>query len=261
MNEAKRLGGWLFLGRTHGMIFSVISPAILLMIWEGVCRAGLIIPTLLPAPTAVFFRLVDVLPDPEFLHHLGQTMIRLLSGFAIALVTGVSLGLGASGRGSLVLEPIIRVLAPIPKIALYPAFVLIFGFEHTSKIALVVADAVFPILLATLHGARAVEPKLLWSAWAAGASRRMSIFTVILPSALPAILTGCRIALLIACVTVFLAEMISSTDGLGHLMIRSARSFRIIDMFVPLILISGIGLFLNAILLAARKRLLAGFDH
>ncbi|NMG67608.1 ABC transporter permease subunit [Azoarcus indigens] len=247
--------------RLRGTAASVLPLAVILLAWEAVCRAGLVAPTLLPAPSVVLLRWIALLPDPDFLHHVAQTMIRLLSGFAIALAAGVSIGLLASRGGGGLLEPVIRVLAPIPKIALYPAFVLIFGFDHASKIALVVADAVFPILLATFHGARSVEPKLLWSAWAAGASRRATIFTVVLPSALPSILTGCKIALLISCVTVFLAEMISSTDGLGHLLIRSARSFRIVDMFVPLVTISTIGLLLNAALVAVRNRLLVGHGN
>src|SRR5690606_8699710 len=140
---------------------------------------------------------------PGFLHHIAQTLIRLFTGFAIAVVGGVVIGLAVSQRGGGLLEPVVRVLAPIPKIALYPAFVLIFGFDHASKIALVLADAIFPVLLATFPGARAVEQKLLWSAWAAGAGRVKTLFTVVLPAALPTILTGCRIALVIACVTVF----------------------------------------------------------
>ncbi|WP_028239627.1 ABC transporter permease [Stutzerimonas azotifigens] len=235
------------------------APLILLfVVWESAARLGWAPPNLLPAPSLVLQRLLELLPDGEFLHHLGQTLIRLLGGFAIALVVGVSLGLLASRTGGGALITVVRVLAPIPKIALYPAFVLIFGYDHASKIALVVADTLFPILLATFHGARAVEPKLLWSAWAAGSGRFASLFTVTLPATLPAILTGCRVALLIACVTVFLAEMISSTDGLGHLLSLAARSFRMVDMFVPLLLISLIGLLLNVALQFARKHLLRG---
>jgi NitT/TauT family transport system permease protein len=205
--------------------------------------------------------MLSLLGEGEFLHHVLQTLIRLVSGFFIALVAGVAIGIAASQRGGAMLEPMVRVLAPIPKIALYPAFVLIFGFDHASKIALVVADAIFPILLASFHGARAVEPKLLWSAWAAGAGRLSTVFTVILPAALPSILTGCRIALLISCITVFLAEMISASDGLGHVLIRAARSFRTVDMFVPLVLISIIGLSLNMALVKVRNCLLKGYAY
>src|SRR5207244_13473769 len=135
------------------------------------------------------------------------------------------------------------------------------GFDHSSKIALVVADALFPILLATYQGAMAVEPKLVWSARAAGASPMRCLFTVVLRAALPSILTGCRIGLVISCIVVFLAEMITSTDGLGHLLVSAARTFQTVDMFVPLITISLLGLILNGLLHGLRTYLLRGFPE
>ena len=118
----------------------------------------------------------------------------------------------------------VRVLAPVPKVALYPALLLLLGFDHASKITLVAADALFPILLATYYGASMVEQKLIWSAMAAGTPRRQILFKVVLPAAVPSILTGCRIGLVISCIVVFLAEMITSTDGLGHLLVTAARN-------------------------------------
>jgi NitT/TauT family transport system permease protein len=187
----------------------------------------------------------------------------LFVGFSIALVLGVGLGLlGATNRvAGAALRPLVRVLAPIPKIALYPALVLSLGFDDASKIALVAADALFPILLASYGGAAAVEPKLVWSARAAGTSARAAIWKVVLPATLPPSSPGSRIGLVVACIVVFLAEMITSTDGLGYLLVRAARSFQTVDMFVPLIAISAIGLALNAALAWARRRLLAGFPQ
>ena len=178
-------------------------------------------------------------------------------------MVGVTAGVAATGSRTFgaLLRPVVRVLAPVPKIALYPAFILILGFEHASKIALVAADATFPILLATYQGTSAVEPKLVWSALAAGTSRRKALFTVVLPAALPSVLTGCRIGLVISCIVVFLAEMITSTNGLGHLLIYAARSFETVDMFVPLITISLLGLALNAGFNALQRRLLIGFPE
>jgi NitT/TauT family transport system permease protein len=160
-----------------------------------------------------------------------------------------------------IVRPIVRVLAPVPKVALYPAFTLTLGYDDASKIALVIADALFPILLATYQGASAVEPKLAWSARAMGVSRLRTLFTVVLPAALPSVLTGCRIGLIISCIVVFLAEMITSTDGLGHLLMRAARNFQTVDMFVPLITISILGLLLNTGFNALRRYLLRGFPE
>jgi ABC-type nitrate/sulfonate/bicarbonate transport system permease component len=237
------------------------SLLLLLAAWELVCRTGMVKSQSLPAPSVVFARLAEQLIDPQFLHHLAQTVLRLGAGLGIATVLGIGIGLAAASwpTGGRLLEPLLRVLAPIPKIALYPALILILGFDHASKIALVAADAIFPILFATYYGSRMVERKLIWSARAAGTSTFGCAFKVVLPAALPSVSTGLRVALVIACVVVFLAEMISSTDGLGHLLIRAARSFRMVDMFVPLVTISLLGLALNALAGTIRKRLLMGY--
>ena len=245
------------------MVFGILPIASILALWQALTSMGLAPSALLPPPATVFVRLLQQLHDPVFLGHAATTLLRLAAGFSIAAFIGVMLGLAATGNRAIesFVRPLVRVLAPVPKIALYPALILILGFDHASKIALVVADAVFPILLATYQGTSAVEPKLVWSARAAGTSPRKVLFAVVLPAALPSILTGCRIGLVIACIVVFLAEMISSTDGLGHLLVYASRSFLTVDMFVPLITISILGLILNAGFNALRARLLVGFPE
>jgi NitT/TauT family transport system permease protein len=236
---------------------------LVLALWHGIAAFGFAPATLLPAPATVLLRLAQLLGNAQFLEHCGITLFRLFTGFALAVLLGVTFGIFAAGstRVAALLQPAIRVLAPLPKIALYPAFVLTLGFDHSSKIALVVADAVFPILLATYQGGRAVEPKLVWSARAAGASPTRCLFTVVLPAALPSILTGCRIGLIISCIVVFLSEMIASTNGLGQFLVRAARNFQTVDMFVPIITISMLGLLLSAAFNALRARLLVGFPE
>lgn len=239
------------------------SLMLVIACWEIVCRAGWVAPHLLPAPSAVALRLGELLTQTAYLGHMAQTLIRLFSGLAVATVLGVAIGLFAarSELGGRLLEPLIRILAPIPKIALYPAVILILGFDHASKITLVVVDAIFPVLLATYQGARMVEPKLVWSARAAGTSELACNLKIVLPASLPSIVTGFRIALVVSCVVVFLAEMISSSDGLGHLLIRAARSFRTLDMFVPLVTISLLGLALNSLVTLTGRRVLKGFPE
>jgi NitT/TauT family transport system permease protein len=232
-------------------------------IWYVISAWNFAPASLLPSPVTVFRRFFVLLGDPQFLQNAGATLYRLFVGFGIAVMLGIGIGIGILAAGNrtvaALMQPVIRVLAPVPKIALYPALVLMFGFDHSSKIALVVADALFPILLATYQGAVAVDPKLVWSARAAGASQTRCLFTIVLTAALPSILTGARIGLIIACIVVFLAEMILSTDGLGQLLVRAARNFQTVDMFVPIIAISMLGLLLNAAFNMLSKRLLVGF--
>ena len=240
-----------------------IVPVLCILVPWYVLSAGQFVPSsLLPSPVAVLWRLIHLLGDRTFLENVGITLYRLSAGFVIAVVLGVGIGIFAVGSRAVaaIVKPLVRVLAPLPKIALYPALILTLGFDHSSKIALVVADVLFPILLATYQGAAAVEPKLVWSARAAGASQVKCLFTVVLRAALPSILAGARIGLVIACIVVFLAEMIASTDGLGQVLVKAARSFQTVDMFVPIIVISLLGLTLNALFNVLSARLLIGYS-
>ena len=249
--------------RTGEIAIGILPVALMLALWHGIAMSGIAPPVLLPPPAAVFARLLQQFGTYEYWAHASVTLFRLFAGFSIALVIGVTLGVAATGSRFVegLVKPLVRVLAPLPKVALYPAMILILGFDDASKIALVVADAVFPILLATWQGTSAVEPKLVWSARAAGCTPRRALFTVVLMAAMPSVLTGCRIGLIISCIVVFLAEMITSTDGLGYLMVRAARNFQTVDMFVPIIAISVLGLMLNGAFNALRARLLKGFPE
>jgi len=249
--------------RTGEIAVGILPIALVLALWQGVVASGVAPPVLLPAPGAVFARLIEQVGNRAFLENAAITLYRLFAGFSIAVILGVTLGLAATGSRAVdsVIKPLVRVLAPLPKVALYPAMILTLGFDDASKIALVAADAVFPILLATWQGTMAVEPKLVWSARAAGCTQRRALFTVVLMAALPSVLTGCRIGLIISCIVVFLAEMITSTEGLGYLLVRAGRNFETVDMFVPLISISILGLTLNAAFNMLRGYLLRGFPE
>ena len=245
------------------VLLGIVPIALLVAFWQGLVSFGYAPPTLLPPPGMVFARLAQQLFASSFQQEIAATLLRLFAGFSIAVILGVTIGLAASASPAVnaVVRPIVRVLAPLPKVALYPALLLLLGFNHQSKIMLVAADALFPILLSTYYGASMVEQKLIWSAMAAGTPRRQIMLKVVLPAAVPSILTGCRIGLVISCIVVFLAEMITSTDGLGHVLVTAARTFQAVDMFVPLITISLLGLILNGVLQALRTYLLRGFPE
>src|ERR1700757_337706 len=244
-------------------LLGLIPIALLVAIWHGAVSFGLAPATLLPPPGQVFARMAEQLVSASFDQDILATLFRLFAGFSIAVVLGIAVGLAAAVSPSInaAVRPVVRVLAPVPKVALYPALLLLLGFGHESKITLVAADALFPILLSTYYGASTVEQKLIWSAMAAGTPPREILFKVVLPAAAPSILTGCRIGLVISCIVVFLAEMITSTDGLGHVLVTAARTFQAVDMFVPLITISLLGLILNGLLELLRSYLLRGFPE
>lgn len=239
-----------FLKRSYSII-------LLLAGWEAAVRLGFAPPALLPAPSAVLVALVRDLGNSHFLSDLAVTLYRLFTGLIIAIGAGVLIGVGAAELrlGPLLLEPLIRVLAPLPKIVFFPAFLLLLGFGSSSRIMLVVIDAIFPALLAAYFGARAIDEKLIWSARAAGMSNAACQFRVVLPAALPGILTGVRIAIVIGSVVVFLSEMVAPGDGLGDALIRAAREFQTVQMFVPLVTISLLGFILDYAVVCIRKTL------
>src|SRR5258706_3079455 len=135
----------------------------------------------------VFLRLVNQLATTTFQEEIAATLFRLFAGFSIAVILGVTIGLAAAASPAInaVVRPIVRVLAPLPKVALYPALLLLLGFGHESKIMLVAADALFPILLSTYCGASMVEQKLIWSPMGAGTPRRQIPVQVVRPGAVP----------------------------------------------------------------------------
>jgi ABC-type nitrate/sulfonate/bicarbonate transport system permease component len=248
---------------TTDVVLGMVPIVLLIAVWQAIDSFGYAPVTLLPPPGVVFMRLAQQLTTSGFQDEIAATLFRLFAGFSIAVILGISIGLAAAVNPAVnaVVRPVVRVLAPLPKVALYPALLLLLGFGHESKITLVVADALFPILLSTYYGASMVEQKLIWSAMAAGTPPRQILFKVVLPAAMPSVLTGCRIGLVIACIVVFLAEMITSTDGLGHALVTAARTFQAVDMFVPLITISLLGLILNGLLQWLRSYLLRGFPE
>jgi ABC-type nitrate/sulfonate/bicarbonate transport system permease component len=213
----------------------------------------------MPRPDAVLDRAAELLDDGTLADQTLVTLRRVLTAYALALVAGVVLGT-LVGRVAVVrraLRPLVSFLFPAPKVALYPAMLIVLGLGSASKVAFGFAEAVFPILLATAAGTSQVEPRLMWSAAALGTSRRSALTRVVVPAALPAILTGARIGLVGAIVGVFLGEMIAGADGLGHMMAVAYRTLATPDMYVAIVTVSLCGYALDRALLAARGRLLA----
>ena len=144
---------------TTDVLLGIVPIALAIAVWQAISSFGYAPVTLLPPPGLVFQRLAQQLLTGSFQHAIAATLLRLFAGFSIAVVVGVGVGLAAAASPAInaVVRPIVRVLAPLPKVALYPALLLLLGFGHESKITLVAADALFPILLATYYGASMVE--------------------------------------------------------------------------------------------------------
>ena len=243
---ARALASW-------GVIVSV------LLAWEGVARSGLVTAYMLPPLTDVIARIVHDATDGNLAEIAALTLYRALTGFAIAAVGGIALGLVMSRSGGVrwFFDPLISVGFPMPKIAFLPIIVLWLGFYDTSKISMVVFDAIFPVVTATLAGLAGVERELIWSARNLGARDRELLWQVMLPAALPTIMTGLQVALPIALIVAVIAEMKMSGYGIGAAMMTASRFADSRGVFAGIVEIAVIGYALVKGMALVRRRLLA----
>jgi NitT/TauT family transport system permease protein len=208
----------------------------------------------LPAPGEVADRAWS--ERGALLDQVSVTFGRVAAAYALACVAGVALGtlIGRVGVVRRALRPVVSFLFPAPKVALYPAMLIVLGLGAASKVALGFAEALFPILLATAAGTSRVDPRLVWTGQTLNV--RAPLLRIVVPAALPAILTGARIGLVGAIVGVFLAEMIAGADGLGHQMAISYRTLDTPEMYVAIVAVSLAGYALDRAFLLARRRAL-----
>jgi ABC-type nitrate/sulfonate/bicarbonate transport system permease component len=186
------------------------------------------------------------------------TLYRALAGFLIAAVAGVVIGMAMSRNVAVrwLLDPIVSVGFPMPKIAFLPVMMLWLGVYDLSKIAMVVLDAIFPVVTATIAGIAGVDRHLLWSARNMGASGRDLLWQVLLPAALPQIMTGLQVALPIALIVAVVAEMLMGGYGLGGAMAHASRFADSRGVFAGIVEIAAAGYALVKAMALARRRLL-----
>jgi NitT/TauT family transport system permease protein len=212
------------------------------LIWEMVARAGTFPPKLFPTIetiAAAFWRLTM---NGILLHHAFDTIWRLLAGFALAGIIGVAIGIlmGRSRRAEDICLPVVSMLAPIPGIAWAPLFLLWFGLGNRPAILLVAFVSLFPIIFNTWTGVKAVKEIWVRAAQAMGADDRRLFVYVIVPGALPYILTGLRLGLAQAWRTLVGIEMLASVPwGLGW-MIFGAREFLNTDVMLAGVFVIGV---------------------
>lgn len=228
------------------------------VVWEALARAHILSTFLLPSPVAVLDRVWEDTQSGDLLLNLGATLYRATVGFALAAAGGVALGI-VMARSTMVrwfFDPVVSVAFPMPKIAFLPVFMLWLGLYDESKITMVVFNAIFPVITATIAAADGVDPYLLWSARSLGASERQLLREIILPAALPQILTGLQVALPISLIVEIVTEMLMGGTGLGGAMIQASRFADSPGVFAGILEIAVAGLALVKGISVVRRRLL-----
>jgi NitT/TauT family transport system permease protein len=233
-----------------------IAVLVLLAVWEIAPRAGIVDPVFLPPFHDVVRALIDLAANGQLAANIEASLIRSLSGFVLALVVAVPLGLliGWYKPVSDLLTPLLQVFLNTAALALLPVFVLILGIGETSKIAIVFYACTWPILLNTITAVRNVDPTLLKLARSLDLSPLRLFARVVLPASVPTIFTGIRLAGASAIVVVIAAELVGAKAGLGYLINASQYNFAIPQMYAGIVTISVIGVLFNQLLVAVERR-------
>jgi ABC-type nitrate/sulfonate/bicarbonate transport system permease component len=237
----------------------LISPLLLLAIWELITRQGWISAWFLPVPTEVFRTLFDMVISGELPHHTAISLGRAISGYAMAALVGVSLGLLIAWSRIVedFFDPLIELIRPLSTFALIPIFFLWFGIGNTSKIMIIFKSCFFPIVLNTIAGIKGVDKKLIMAARSLGADGRQMWIRVLLPSAMPMIITGMRISTAIAMMALVGVEMLSSDSGLGFLVIDAQRTFDTERVFAGIVVLALLGFSLDRLARKIQDRILS----
>lgn len=235
-----------------------LMVALVLATWEIAAHSAYVTPFMLPAIETVASQIGTDIASGEVFIHLAATFYRTLVGFGVAAVIGVLLGILMVHNRLMFwfFDPVISATFPVPKVALLPVFILWFGFYDFSKIMLIIANAAFPVVTATVAGLRSVDRHLIWSARSLGASERRVAWEIVFPAGLPQILTGLQVALPISLIVAIVSEIVMGGDGLGGAMIEAARNLDSPAVFAGIVEIALAGFCLIKSMELIRRRLL-----
>ncbi|HKQ27884.1 MAG TPA: ABC transporter permease [Burkholderiales bacterium] len=248
---------WLAHQLRDSRISGVALIVALLLLWQLSAMYVVETPTW-PPVTQILEAWYANLADGTLLRHLLATLWRQMLGYGIAVVVGVGVGLAMGYFRPLynLFEPLVEVLRPIPGPAYLPVLVLFVGIGHEMKVVLILVASLFPILLNTYSGVRAIDRVQFDTARTLGLTTLQTFRELVLPAASPQILTGMRISLAISLILAILGEMIVSNDGLGYFTLLAQRTFKIPDMYAGIFTLAVFGYILNRLFLLGEARLL-----
>ncbi|ANN32833.1 sulfonate ABC transporter permease [Bacillus thuringiensis serovar coreanensis] len=245
------------------LVRAITIPVIILIIWQLAGVFGLVSKTVLPTPLDIFLAFQELIKTGELFGHLSISVFRAAAGFFIGGGLGIILGtiVGFSTRSEQYLDPSVQMLRTVPHLAVAPFFVLWFGFGETSKVLLIADGAFFPLYVNAFLGIRGVDSKLFDVARVLEFSKRKLITKLILPAALPNLLLGARLSLGVAWVSLVVAELMGSTEGIGY-MIMDARQFSNTDIvFVGIIIFAFVGKFSDSLVRLLEVKFLRWRDN
>ena len=243
--------------RHRGVLLGTVGVAGALLSWELCAAFGVVDEMFVSRPSEIVVAGRDYFTVGTGWRDVAVSGTEFLVGFGLALVVGFALGLATGWWRWLdqLTEPLVSFAYASPRIALVPLLVVWFGIGLGSKVAVVFISAVFPIMLGTRTGVRTADHSLLTLARALDATAPQIFRTVVLPGAVPAIVTGIRLAIGVGLVGMVVGELIASSEGLGYTILYAGNTFDTSLMFVALFVVSGAGVVMTAALRAVERRL------
>lgn len=231
---------------------------IVALAWEAAPKLGLISPLVLPTLGSVLAALVNLAWSGELFVHGASSLYRTVVGLGLAVVVGGVAGLfmAWSNLAQAIVQPIVRLFYPMPKSALIPVLALWLGFGDASKIMLIFLGCLLPVILGAYNGARSSEQVLIWSARSMGASRLRVLWDVMLPSALPELLSGIRIAIAYSFILLVSAELVAAQKGLGFMIGLLGEGGVYDGMFAMVLTVGTLGFVADRLFLMLTHRLL-----
>lgn len=244
--------------RLRDLSLAVLTPVFLLLIWEVAARTGLIDDRLFSPPSRIAAEGWNMAASGELWKHVGATGTRLLIGFACGSVGGILVGLlmGVWRPLRAGLGPTFTALYALPKIAILPLLLLIFGLTETPKILSVAISVFFVIQINTLAGIVQIDDRILEAARAYKATGPKLFRHVLLPGAMPSIMTGLRVAAGMSVIVITAVEFVASNDGLGYLIWNSWQLFQPSKMYVGLIVVSLLGALVTGLIILLERALI-----
>ena len=229
------------MSRKLDLLTALAPPAVLIAAWQLASSSGLFPPQVLVPPSAVVETLGSLIASGELGSHLGQSLIRLLTGFALGAAAGLVFGtlLALSKWFEALFSPLFMAVRQVPVLAFIPMFVLLLGIEEGFKIVIVAIAAFFPVALATADGVRGVPRSWFEVAKVYRTPLLPFVTRILIPATIPPVLTGLRIGLTRAWLVLVAAELLAADSGLGQMMEMGRQMFRI-DVVLAGALVSGL---------------------
>jgi ABC-type nitrate/sulfonate/bicarbonate transport system permease component len=229
-------GGATMSAKTRDRLLRVLSPLLLLAVWQAGAYFHFVDQRFFPSPISIFGTMIQMLSTGELFVHLAISLQRILIGFALGAIPGIIIGLamGLWAPVRAIIEPLVDATFPIPKIAILPLFIMIFGLGEESKYAIIATAVIYLVLINTAAGVKNIDRIYMDVGRNFGAGRWLTFTDIALPGALPLILAGLKLGMGVALLVIVSAEFVGARSGIGYLIWTSWQVFEVDKMYVGL---------------------------